>query len=36
MNNILTKEQLIDAYKKKMQHNHHRQDGTVDQDKGYV
>ena len=29
-------EQLIDAYKKKMQHNHRRQDGTVDQDKGYV
>lgn len=29
-------EQLIEAYKKKMQHNHDRQDGTVDQDKGYV
>ncbi|EGQ4212626.1 dUTPase [Staphylococcus pseudintermedius] len=29
-------EQLIDAYKKKMERNHARQDGTADKDKGYV
>ncbi|MBW5905587.1 dUTPase [Staphylococcus haemolyticus] len=29
-------DQLIDAYKKKMEHNHLRQDGTADQGKGYV
>lgn len=31
-----TVEQLIDAYKKKMEVNHARQDGTADTDKGYV
>ena len=29
-------EQLIDAYNKKMEVNHARQDGTTDKDKGYV
>lgn len=29
-------EQLIDAYKKKMERNHARQDGTADVEKGYV
>lgn len=29
-------DQLIKAYKKKMTHNHLRQDGVVDTDKGYV
>ncbi len=28
--------QLIQAYKKKMERNHARQDGTADKDKGYV
>ena len=28
--------QLIQAYKKKMERNHKRQDGTADTDKGYV
>lgn len=31
-----TIDQLIKAYKKKMTHNHLRQDGAVDTDKGYV
>ncbi|PTJ70396.1 dUTPase [Staphylococcus hyicus] len=31
-----TVEQLIDAYKKKMEINHARQDGKADADKGYV
>lgn len=31
-----TIDQLIDAYKKKMERNHARQDGTTDQGKGYV
>ncbi|PTI97346.1 dUTPase [Staphylococcus simulans] len=29
-------DQLIEAYKKKMQRNHNRQDGTADKNKGYV
>lgn len=29
-------DQLIEAYKKKMQRNHDRQDGKADKDKGYV
>lgn len=29
-------DQLIQAYKKKMERNHARQDGTADKDKGYV
>ncbi|MGV3043368.1 dUTP diphosphatase [Staphylococcus rostri] len=29
-------DQLIDAYKKKMERNHARQDGTADVEKGYV
>lgn len=29
-------DKLIEAYYKKMNHNHARQDGTVDKDKGYV
>ncbi|RIM84241.1 dUTPase, partial [Staphylococcus xylosus] len=29
-------DQLIIAYKKKMERNHARQDGTADKDKGYV
>lgn len=31
-----TIDQLITAYKKKMERNHARQDGTADADKGYV
>ncbi|WP_432371428.1 dUTP diphosphatase [Staphylococcus chromogenes] len=31
-----TVEQLIEAYKKKMEINHARQDGKADKDKGYV
>ncbi|MCO4339802.1 dUTPase [Staphylococcus agnetis] len=31
-----TVEQLIAAYKNKMERNHARQDGTADKDKGYV
>lgn len=31
-----TIDQLITAYKKKMERNHARQDGTTDKDKGYV
>ncbi|EMC0261416.1 dUTP diphosphatase [Staphylococcus pseudintermedius] len=31
-----TMDHLIDAYKKKMERNHARQDGTADADKGYV
>lgn len=31
-----TFDELIEAYKAKMSHNHARQDGTVDKDKGYV
>lgn len=31
-----TIDQLIDAYKKKMERNHARQDGTADTGKGYV
>lgn len=34
--NIYTIDQLITAYKKKMERNHARQDGTADKDKGYV
>lgn len=34
--NLYTINQLIDAYKKKMERNHARQDGTADKDKGYV
>ncbi|NJI00060.1 dUTPase [Staphylococcus hyicus] len=34
--NIYTTNQLIDAYKKKMEVNHARQDGEADTDKGYV
>ncbi|WP_419744332.1 dUTP diphosphatase [Staphylococcus sp. LKG3-1] len=34
--NLYTINQLIDAYKKKMERNHARQDGTADTDKGYV
>lgn len=34
--NMYSIDQLIEAYKQKMKHNHARQDGTVDQDKGYV
>ncbi|MDK3988435.1 dUTPase, partial [Staphylococcus pseudintermedius] len=29
-------DQLIEAYKNKMERNHARQDGTADADKGYV
>ena len=29
-------DQLITAYKKKMERNHARQDGTADKDKGYI
>ena len=29
-------DQLITAYKKKMERNHARQDGTADTDKGYI
>ncbi len=34
--NLYTLEQLITAYKKKMERNHARQDGTADTEKGYV
>lgn len=34
--NLYTINQLITAYKKKMERNHARQDGTADTDKGYV
>jgi len=34
--NLYTTDQLITAYKKKMERNHKRQDGKVDKDKGYV
>lgn len=34
--NLYTIEQLITAYKKKMERNHARQDGTEDRDKGHV
>ncbi|EJL1773912.1 TPA: dUTPase [Staphylococcus pseudintermedius] len=34
--NLYTIDQLITAYKKKMEINHARQDGTADADKGYV
>lgn len=34
--NLYTIDQLIQAYKKKMERNHARQDGTADKDKGYV
>lgn len=33
---LYTIDQLITAYKKKMERNHARQDGTADKDKGYV
>ncbi|EGQ2737850.1 hypothetical protein H7N50_002027 [Staphylococcus pseudintermedius] len=35
-NQYYTIDQLIAAYKKKMERNHARQDGTADKDKGYV
>ncbi|WP_019469728.1 dUTPase [Staphylococcus cohnii] len=35
-NNYYTIDQLITAYKKKMERNHARQDGTADKDKGYI
>ena len=35
-NNYYSIDQLITAYKKKMERNHKRQDGLVDKDKGYV
>lgn len=35
-NHYYSIEQLILAYKKKMERNHARQDGTADTDKGYV
>lgn len=35
-NTYYTIDQLISAYKKKMERNHARQDGTADKDKGYV
>lgn len=34
--NLYSIDQLITAYKKKMERNHKRQDGKVDKDKGYV
>lgn len=34
--NLYTIDQLITAYKQKMERNHARQDGTADKDKGYV
>lgn len=34
--NLYTIDQLITAYKKKMERNHARQDGKIDKDKGYV
>lgn len=33
---LYTIDQLITAYKKKMERNHARQDGTADKDKGYI
>ncbi|EOC9212417.1 dUTPase, partial [Staphylococcus pseudintermedius] len=35
-NQYYTIDQLIEAYKNKMERNHARQDGTADADKGYV
>lgn len=35
-NHYYSIDQLIQAYKKKMERNHARQDGTADKDKGYV
>lgn len=35
-NHYYTIDQLITAYKKKMERNHARQDGIADTDKGYV
>ncbi|MCE5728895.1 dUTPase [Staphylococcus pseudintermedius] len=35
-NQYYTIDQLITAYKKKMERNHARQNGTADKDKGYV
>ncbi|MDK4072049.1 dUTPase [Staphylococcus pseudintermedius] len=35
-NHYYTIDQLITAYKKKMERNHARQDGTADTEKGYV
>lgn len=35
-NNYYTINQLITAYKVKMERNHARQDGTADKDKGYI
>lgn len=34
--NLYTIDQLIAAYKQKMERNHARQDGTADTDKGYI
>ncbi|HCT0360884.1 dUTP diphosphatase [Staphylococcus pseudintermedius] len=34
--NLYTIDQLIEAYKNKMERNHARQDGTADKNKGYV
>ena len=34
--NLYSIDQLIAAYKKRMERNHARQDGTADKDKGYV
>lgn len=34
--NLYTIDQLIKAYKQKMERNHARQDGTADKDKGYI
>jgi hypothetical protein len=34
--NLYTIDQLIASYKKKMERNHARQDGTADKDKGYI
>lgn len=34
--NLYTIDDLIAAYKKKMERNHARQDGTADKEKGYV
>ncbi|MDW4160598.1 dUTPase [Staphylococcus saprophyticus] len=34
--NLYSIDQLITAYKKKMERNHARQDGTADTDKGYI
>ena len=35
-NHYYSIEQLIQAYKKKMERNHARQDGKIDMDKGYI